>query len=155
LIVCGVWWVNAHLGYVAEDPNTLGEVFLASKSNKAEALSFVGPAAYFLNWLEFFSDQSNVLSTGVVSVMGVFIGSIGGALRQGSFKWEGFAKTDDLVNHLMGAALMGVGGVTAMGCSIGQSISGVSTLSLNALSTTVFIVLGAWCCLEWQSRRFD
>jgi len=56
---------------------------------------------------------------------------------------------------LIGGALMGVGGVTAMGCSVGQGISGLSTLSLNAVSSVIFIVVGAWSCLTFQSHRLD
>ena len=49
-----------------------------------------------------------------------------------SFRWEGFRDVDDTANHLVGAPLMGVGGVTALGCTIGQGFSGVSTLSLTS-----------------------
>jgi uncharacterized membrane protein YedE/YeeE len=150
-----IWWVSAHLGYVAEHPDTLEEVFIGGKSNKAEAFSFVAPVAYLFNWLEFFSDQSNVLSSGVISVFGVLLGSTVSSISNSSFKWEGFAKTDDLVSHLIGGALMGVGGVTAMGCSVGQGISGLSTLSLNAVSAVIFIVVGALSCLTFQSHRLD
>ncbi len=150
-----MWWVSGHLSFVAEHPDTLGEVFLASKSNSAEAFSFVGPVAYLFNWLEFYSDNSNVLTNGVTSVFGVLLGSLVSSLLNATFRWEGFSKTEDLAAHLFGGALMGVGGVTAMGCSVGQGISGMSTLSLNAFSAVIFIVLGAWLCLEYQSLRLN
>ena len=148
-----IWWITGHLGFVPEHPDTLEAVFVASKSGKIEAFNFVGPVAYFLNWLEFYSDQSNVLSTGVISVVGVFVGSLSSALLNSSYKREGFTQSDDLVFHLIGAALMGVGGVLALGCSVGQGISGLSTLSLNATSAIISIVLGAWSCLRLRSRQ--
>ena len=51
----------------------------------------------------------------------------GMALATKSFRWEGFTTTEDLVNHVVGGILMGFGGVTALGCTIGQGLSGVST----------------------------
>ena len=147
-----IWWVSGHLGYVSENPDTLEELYVATKSARMEAFSFVGPVAYFFNWLEFYSDQSNVLSLGVASVIGVFTGSLVSALSSHTFKWEGFKQVEDLGLHLTGAALMGVGGVTALGCSVGQGISGISTLSINATSALVGILLGAWTCLVIRSR---
>ena len=49
-----------------------------------------------------------------------------------SFRWEGFASLSDLRNQLVGAVLMGFGGVTAMGCTVGQGMSGLSTLALGS-----------------------
>jgi uncharacterized protein len=152
IFVC-IWWFGASLGYVAESPDTLDEIFIGSKSGRSEALSFVAPVAYLIKWFEFFSDSSNVLSTGVVSVIGVFTGSCLSALISRSFSWESFTSVHDTASHLLGAAFMGVGGVCAMGCSVGQGISGMSTLSLNALTTLISIVMGAWICLVFQSKR--
>jgi len=150
-----IWWVCGYLGYVAEHPDTLEEVFVGSKSGRIEAFSFVGPVAYFLNWLEFYSDQSNVLSTGVISVLGVITGSLTNALIHSTFKWEGFTQSEDLGFHLTGAAMMGVGGVLALGCTVGQGISGISTLSLNATSAVLGIVFGAWISLSLRSKIVD
>ena len=155
LMFISMWWVSGHLSFVAEHPDTLEEVFVGSKSNRAEAFSFVAPVAYLFNWLEFFSDNSNVLGNGVTSVFGVLLGSLVSSSLNSTFRWEGFTNTEDLAAHLLGAGMMGVGGVTAMGCSVGQGISGLSTLSLNAFSAVVFIVIGAWMCLEYQSYRLN
>ena len=72
-----------------------------------------------------------------------------------SFRWEGFGSVEDLGNHLIGGLLMGVGGITALGCTIGQGLSGMSTLSLNALSALLFIVIGAWAGLRYQIWRLE
>ena len=59
-------------------------------------------------------------------------GSAAMALATRTFRWEGFASTEDLVNHIAGGVLMGFGGVTALGCTIGQGLTGISTLALGS-----------------------
>jgi uncharacterized protein len=53
-----VWWISGVLGYVAEDPNTLEEVFVGTNSGRMESLTYVAPYAYVIEWLTFFSDAS-------------------------------------------------------------------------------------------------
>jgi uncharacterized membrane protein YedE/YeeE len=103
----------------------------------------------------FYSDASKVLSTGVVAVAGVITGAAISAGLNKSFRWEGFASPRDLGQHLLGSVLMGVGGVTAMGCTIGQGLSGMSTLSLNAFLALAAIVLGAVVSLRQQAARLE
>jgi uncharacterized protein len=153
--VLAIWWITGHLGHVGEHPETLQESFLATNSTRAEALNFVSPIAYGLDWLMFFSDASKHLTVGIVSTLGVVCGSAAVALAQRSFRWEGFADTSDLGHHLAGGALMGVGGVTAMGCSIGQGISGLSTLSLTSLTALAAILAGAVAGLKYQMWRIE
>ena len=154
-IIVTVWWVSGHLGFVAEHPETLESVYVATASGRMEALTFVAPVAHSLDWLMFFSDTSKVLTVGVVSVAGVICGAALSAWFSQSFRWEGFASTDDLANHLIGSVLMGVGGVTAMGCTFGQGLSGVSTLSLNAFVAIAAIILGAVLALRRQAALLD
>ena len=150
-----MWAVSGSLGYLPEHPETLQEVFIATNSSKAEALSFVAPVAYTLDWLMFYSDKSKFLTIGIVSVFGVVTGSAVVALAQRSFRWEGFGGTEDLANHLTGAVLMGVGGVTAMGCTIGQGISGISTLGVNSFIALFAMMAGAVAAFKYQSWRLD
>jgi uncharacterized protein len=150
-----MWWVSGHLGYVAENPETLEEMFVATNSGRAEALSFVTPVAYLLDWLLFFSDKNKVLTLGIVSVLGVASGSAVAALAGRTFRWEGFRSTEDLAHHLVGGLLMGVGGVTAMGCTIGQGLSGLSTLNLTSIEAVLAIVLGAVLALRYQTWRLE
>jgi uncharacterized membrane protein YedE/YeeE len=154
-LVVGMWWVSGHLGYVAEHPDTLQEVFLRTSSGKSEALSFVAPIAHTLDWLMFFSDKSKVLTLGVVAVIGVVAGSCVSALVSRSFRWEGFGGTEDVANHLVGATLMGIGGVTAMGCTVGQGLSGISTLSLTSFVAVAAIIAGAVAALRYQVWRLE
>ena len=149
-IIAALWWVSGRLGHVAEDPNTLEEVFVATNSRGMESLTFVAPMAYTIDWLIFFSDKSKVLTIAIVTTVGVIVGSALYALASRSFRWEGFRDAGDTAHHLAGAVLMGVGGVTAMGCTIGQGLSGLSTLSLTSFVAIAAIILGAVAGLKYQ-----
>lgn len=154
-VIVGVWWVSGVLGYVAEDPNTLQEAFVATNSQRMESLSFVAPVSYTIDWLIFFSDTSRVLTLGIVSVVGVVTGSAFYALATRSFRWEGFRDAEDTANHLIGGALMGVGGVTALGCTVGQGLSGISTLGLSSFIALAGIIAGAVAALKYQVWRLE
>ncbi|MGC3985668.1 MAG: YeeE/YedE family protein [Pseudorhodoferax sp.] len=154
-VLVAMWWVSGHLGHVPEHPETLEEAYLATNSGRMEALSFVAPVAYTLDWLLFFSDTRKTLTLGIVSVVGVVAGSLAVALASRSFRWEGFGGIEDLANHLLGAVLMGVGGITAMGCTIGQGLSGLSTLSLTSFVAVAAILAGAVLALRYQSWRLE
>ncbi|MDQ2780787.1 MAG: YeeE/YedE family protein [Pseudomonadota bacterium] len=154
-VIIGVWVVSGVLGHVAEHPVTLEDVYLGTNSHRIESLSFVAPVAYTLDWLILFSDSSKVLTIGIVTTLGVIAGSAAMALATRSFRWEGFGGTEDTANHIGGAALMGVGGVTAMGCTIGQGISGVSTLAIGSFIALASIVCGAVLALRYQVWRIE
>lgn len=153
--ICAAWLISGWLGRVPEHPQTLELAFAGSQSGKMEALSFVAPLAWSLDWLMFTSDTSRVLSLGIVSVIGVIAGAASMALLTKRFRWEGFASTEDTAHHLLGAALMGFGGVTALGCTIGQGLSGVSTLALGSLLAVASILVGARLGLAYQNWRID
>ena len=154
-VVAATWWVSGRLGYVAEDPNTLEQAFLGTNSRRMESLSLVAPVAYTLDWLIYFSDASKRLTLGIVSVVGLVVGACVISLWDRSFRWEGFGGVEDLANHLAGGALMGVGGVVAMGCTVGQGLSGVSTLSIGSFIALVGIVAGAVGALRYQGWRLE
>ena len=151
--ICAIWWISGYIAHVAEDPNTLEEVFLATNSGKMESLSFVSPYAYTLDWLMMYSDTSKVLTIGIVAVAGMISGSAIYALASNTFRWETFANTEDTANHLVGAALMGFGGITALGCTIGQGLSGISTLALGSFIAMPGFVLGAYLALRYLQYR--
>ena len=153
MAICAVWWVSGNLGYVAEDPNTLEEVFLVTNSGRMESLSFVAPYAYSLDWLMMYSDTSKVLTLGIVAVAGMISGSAVVSLLTKSFRWESFRDTEDTANHLVGAALMGFGGVTALGCTVGQGLSGISTLALGSLLALPGFIFGAYLGLRYLKMR--
>jgi uncharacterized protein len=152
-VVVALWWVSGRMGYVPEDPTTLEPAFLATNSRRMESFSMVAPVGYALDWLLFFSDKSKLLTLGIVSTVGVAFGACVGSLADRSFRWEGFGGVEDVANHLAGGVLMGVGGVVAIGCTVGQGISGLSTLSVGSMIATASIVGGAVLALRYQMWR--
>lgn len=154
-VIVAMWWVSGRLGFVAEDPNTLQEAFVATNSQRMESLSFVAPIAYSIDWLLFYSDKSKVLTIGIVSTAGVVIGAALWAMLSRSFRWEGFANVEDTANHLVGATLMGIGGVAALGCTVGQGLSGVSTLAIGSFVALASIIAGAVLALRYQTWRIE
>jgi uncharacterized membrane protein YedE/YeeE len=152
-VIVAAWYVSGKLGYLAENPNTLEESFLTTNSGKMEAFSFVAPFAYTLNLLMMWTDQSQALSFGVAASLGVVVGSFIHALVSRSFRWESFNGVSDTANHIIGAAMMGFGGITALGCTIGQGISGISTLALGSFITFSAIIVGAVIALKTQTLR--
>jgi len=154
-MVAGAWFVSGNLGHVLEHPRTLEEAFVGTYSGQMESLSFVAPMAHTLDWLMLYTDRSNVLTLGVVAVLGVTLGAALAAKASGEFRWEGFRDTEDTGNHIVGAILMGFGGVTALGCTIGQGISGISTLSIGSMLALVSIVVGAVVALRYQHWRVE
>ena len=144
-----MWWVSGNLGFVQEHPETLEPAYLGTAGGRMQALSFTSPMARTLDWVINF-DATKALSMGVVLVVGVVFGALVYSLYEGSFQWEGFRSTQDTALHLVGATLMGVGGVTAGGCTVGQGLSGMSTLSLTSMIAVVGIVLGGIMGLRSQ-----
>ena len=93
---------------------------------------------------------------GIATVLGVVLGSAAYAVATRSFRWEGFASLTDLRNQLVGALLMGFGGVTALGCTIGQGLSGVSTLAIGSFIALAGIIVGSVATLKfmlWQEEQ--
>lgn len=154
-VITALWWVSGHLGFLPEDPRTLEPAYLATNSRRMESLSTIAPVAYALDWLLMFSDRSKTLTLGIATVGGIVVGATLMAWRQRSFRWEGFADVGDLGLHLVGALCMGVGGIVAMGCTVGQGITGVSTLSLGSFLALAAMVGGAWGGLRYQEWRLD
>lgn len=154
-LVVGFWWVSGVMGHLAEHPETLEEAFLGSTNQRMESLTFTAPVAYTMDWLMYFSDKSKVLTLAIVSTLGVIAGSTLYSLLTRSFRWEGFRGVEDTANHIIGAVLMGVGGVVAMGCTVGQGLSGVSTLSLGSFVAFAGIIAGAIAGLRFQMWRLE
>jgi uncharacterized membrane protein YedE/YeeE len=154
LVVAG-WYVSGHLGY-GENPETLEQSYFATNSRTIESMSFVGPMAYSMELLMLWTDKSLHVTFGIASVIGVALGSAAYALASRRFRWEGFASLADLRNQLVGALLMGFGGVTALGCTIGQGLSGISTLAIGSFIALAGIITGSVAALKvtlWREER--
>lgn len=129
LLVSAGWWITGVLGADDFEP-----VRLAS-------LTFVAPVGESLQYLML--STGSTLSFAVVTVAGVLLGSLLRALLAGEFQWQSYESPRQMGRSLLGAALMGVGGVLALGCTLGQGLTGVSTLALASLLALAGIVLGA------------
>ena len=154
-VIVGGWYVSGYIGYLAEDPATLEEKFIATNSGRIESFSFIGPVAYLLELLLFWTDQSRTLTFGIAGVLGVVVGSAGMALATRTFRWEGFASVEDVANHIVGGTLMGFGGVTALGCTIGQGLTGVSTLAVGSFLALGAIIAGGVAGVNYQAWRLE
>ena len=152
VVICG-WLVSGVIGHVAEDPNTLQEAFVATNTGRIESFSFVAPLAFTLEYFMLWTDKSEIVTYGIASVAGVIAGSAAYALASGRFRWEGFRDAEDTANHIVGGLLMGFGGITALGCTIGQGITGFSTLALGSMITFVAIVAGSAVTMKYQYWR--
>ena len=155
LAIVAIWYVSGHIGFVAEHPKTLEAAWLATNSGRPESLSFVAPIAYTLELLMLWSDKSRIVTVGIASTLGVIAGSAVYALATKQFRWEGFRTTEDTANHLFGAALMGVGGVTALGCTVGQGLTGLSTLAIGSFIAFFAIIAGAFAAMRYQVWRIE
>ncbi|WP_300555144.1 YeeE/YedE family protein [Limnohabitans sp. Rim8] len=153
LLVVAFWWLSGIFGFVPEHPETLEPFFLTTHSGRMEALSFTAPVGYWLDALLYYSDGSKRLTLGMVTVLGVLSGACISSILQGSFRWESFTQRSDLLRHLVGGSLMGAGGVLAMGCTFGQGLTGLSTLSLGSAVSVTGIFVGAYTALQWQMRK--
>ena len=155
LTVVAGWYVSGKLGFVAEHPKTLEAAWLATNTGRIESLSFVAPTAYALELLMFWSDTSKGITFGIAAALGMVFGSLVYALVSKSFRWEGFRDAEDTGNHLVGGALMGFGGVTALGCTVGQGVTGLSTLAIGSLLAFAAILGGAVLGLKYQIWRVE
>jgi uncharacterized membrane protein YedE/YeeE len=151
LLVVAAWYLSGHIGY-GENQETLETVYFATNSRTIESFSFVAPVSFSLELLMLWTDTSTRMTFGIASALGVVMGSFVYAISTKQFRWEGFASIDDLKTQLIGAILMGFGGVTAIGCTVGQGMSGVSTLAIGSFITLAGIVAGAVAMMKWQQR---
>ncbi|MBL8288832.1 MAG: YeeE/YedE family protein [Rubrivivax sp.] len=154
-LIVAAWYLSGHLGY-GENPETLETVYFATNTRTLESLSFVAPTAFSLELLMLWTDKALHPTLGIASLLGVIVGAALVAWRMKAFRWEGFASIGDLKTQLVGAVLMGFGGVTALGCTVGQGMSGVSTLAIGSFIALAGIVAGSVATLKfllWRAER--
>ncbi len=115
----------------------------------AQSFTFINPMGQTVGYAAG-GFNSSLLTFGIMAFFGVMAGSLAWALVSRTFRIEWFASTSDVINHVLGAVLMGIGGVLAMGCTIGQAITGVSTLAIGSFIAFVGIVLGSALTMKVQ-----
>jgi uncharacterized membrane protein YedE/YeeE len=114
-----------------------------------QSFTFINPMGQTLGYAAGGFDRT-LLTFGIMALAGVIAGSLLWSLISRSFRIEWFASGHDFVNHAIGAILMGFGGVLAMGCTIGQGVTGFSTLALGSILTFVAIVIGSAATMKAQ-----
>jgi len=97
--------------------------------------------------------DTSLINFGIVALLGVVVGSLVYAAVTRSFRIEWFVDRKDFLNHAVGAVLMGIGGVLSMGCTVGQAITGVSTLAIGSVLTLAAIVAGSAAMMKYQYWR--
>ena len=115
----------------------------------SQSFTFINPMGQTLGYIANGFDKT-LLTFGIMALAGVIFGSFLWSLITRSFKIEWFASFKDFVNHFIGAILMGFGGVLSMGCTIGQAVTGISTLAVGSIVTFIAIVLGSAITMKIQ-----
>lgn len=134
----------------------VGTSFLFDESFGAtgvEAPSFTAPLGRTI--LYFMTSTAGGITFSVGLVGGVLGGAFLGSLIRGLFKWEACEDPRELGRQVGGAALMGVGGTIALGCSIGQGVSAMSVLAFSAPVTLASIVVGGLIGLRQLIHGFQ
>ncbi len=149
LIVVAGWYVTGRFGF-GMNPDTLEDVYLGTNSHLAESMTFVAPLGYTMNLWAYWTDNSTIVTFGIGSVFGVVIGAFVYGVVHKTFRWESFNSPQDMFRHIIGATLMGFGGVTGMGCTIGQGVTGMSTLAVSSAIVLVSIIAGAAITMKIQ-----
>ena len=121
-------------------------------SQSPQSFTFINPMGQTLGYVGTGFERAE-LNFGVMAVLGVVLGSFLWAIVSKGFRFEWFSSVRDFVNHFIGGILMGFGGVLAMGCTIGQAVTGVSTLAIGSFITFFAIVLGSALTMKVQYYR--
>jgi uncharacterized protein len=153
LLVPLAYFLTGNIGFIPEHPETLEAAWMGTQSRRPEALSFAAPLAHSLDLLTLWSDKGTVASFGVMLALGVLAGSFAISKLRNDFRLLSFRTPQELVSHLAGSVLMGVGGVTAVGCSIGNGVTGLAMLSAGATLAVGGIVAGALLAVRVQQHR--
>ena len=139
--VVAAWYVTGFLGVDDFDPVPV------------EGMSFIASTGNTVNYLMTFTGST--INFGIALVLGMIAGSFLYAIITGNFRLETFSHRFDMVSHLVGGALMGFGGVLALGCTIGQAVTGMSTLAMGSVIATFFIILGSAVTMKVEYYLLD
>jgi uncharacterized membrane protein YedE/YeeE len=156
--VIGGWYISSNVMVGTEDESFGLQNFVAeqwdmyagendvkpadSRPLSPQSFTFINPMGQTIGYGAAGFDAA-MLTFGIMAVAGVILGSLIWSVISRGFRFEWFASFKDFLNHFIGAMLMGFGGVLAMGCTIGQGVTGISTLALGSFVTFAAIVFGS------------
>lgn len=139
VIISAAWYVTGVVGFDDFDPVRL------------ESYTFIAPIGESIMYLMTFTGST--IDFGVAAVGGVIVGSFLYAILTGNFRLETFTDRADMVRHIFGGIAMGFGGVLALGCTIGQGVTGMSTLALGSLLSLASIIAGSAVTMKVEYSR--
>jgi len=164
LVVLGGWYVSSNVEITVDEElyslsDYYGEWDMLADSEEGkpavgrplspQSFTFINPMGQTFGYIGSGLSRS-MLTFGIMALMGVIVGSFLWSLLSKSLRFEWFISFKDFVTHIVGAMLMGFGGVLALGCSIGQGITGVSTLAAGSFLALVAIVFGSAITMKVQ-----
>src|SRR6185295_7870411 len=152
-VAAGWWLTGGPLGQTWKEYANfnLNVLPIRMQTQSYTNVSPMGDAVHYLLAPSNFS----LVTFGMAGMAGVIVGSLVWALASRTFRVEWFASWGDFGHHALGGALMGVGGVLALGCTIGQAITGISTLAIGSVVTFFSIVIGSVVALKYQYWRIS
>ncbi|MCF6191253.1 MAG: YeeE/YedE family protein [Cocleimonas sp.] len=147
-VVIAAWWVTTgELGQnLLEEAEMMDERPFAIG---AQSFTFAQPSGHLIRWIETGFSKS-LITFALVAGAGVIAGSFLYSVLFRKFRIEWFASWKDFFVHIIGGLLMGIGGVLAMGCTIGQGVTGASTLAMGSFLTFFAIVFGSALTMKIQ-----
>ena len=164
LVIVAAWYLSSNIQINAEDDSySLIDYYqewdmlaesdegkpLQGRPLNAQSYTFINPIGQTYNYLKE-GLQPELLTFGLISVFGIILGSLLWSLISRSFRIEWFVDGKDALTHLIGGLLMGIGGILAMGCTIGQGITGVSTLAVGSILALISIIFGSALTMKIQ-----
>jgi uncharacterized membrane protein YedE/YeeE len=164
LAIIGAWYATGSLVSIDADGETMNWTQYASAENwdmleddadarpkdvGVQSYTFINPIGQTLRYAAN-GFESTFVTFGLVAVLGVILGSFAWAVISKGFRLEWFVNFKDFLTHLIGGILMGIGGVLALGCTIGQAITGISTLAIGSFLAFGGIVFGSAMTMKIQ-----
>lgn len=139
--VVAAWYVTGYVGQDDFDPIT------------PQGMAFIGPTGNTISYLMTYTGAE--INFGIAIVFGMIVGSFIYAIISGTFRIETFSNKSEMVNHLVGGVMMGFGGVLSFGCTIGQGVTGMSTLAIGSFLTLASIIFGSALTMKIQYHMLD
>ncbi len=139
--VVAAWYITGYLGQDDFEPVT------------PQGMAFIGPTGNTISYLMTFTGAQ--INFGIAVALGMVAGSFLYAVVTNSFRIETFSNRSEMVSHLIGAVLMGFGGVLSFGCTIGQGVTGMSTLAMGSIMALASIIFGSALTMKVQYHILD
>jgi len=141
--ICAIaaWYITGVVGSDDFDPIPL------------QGVTFVAPVAHTVQYVMTYTGST--INFGIAVVLGMISGSLVYAVLSGNFRIETFRDRGDMVDNLTGGVLMGFGGVLALGCTIGQGVTGMSTLAVGSVIALGAIIFGSVITMKTQRHLLD